>query len=63
MWEKCVHGSNDVQTKEHGRKLCAVSSHSWNSWNNFHEQAFELFIKIIFFIIFTIGFVSNFIKF
>jgi hypothetical protein len=52
-----------VQTKKHGRKLCVRSSCSWSSYNNFQEQAFGLFTKIIISLRSTIGFVSNFKQF
>jgi hypothetical protein len=52
--------ANGVQTKEHGRKLCVASSCSWSSWNNFHEQASGLFIKIVVPFRSTVGFISNF---
>jgi hypothetical protein len=52
--------ANGVQTKEHGGTLCVTTSHSWSSWNNFHEQSFGLFTKIVFPFIFTVEFVSNF---
>jgi hypothetical protein len=52
--------TNGVQTNEHARKLCAVSSCSWSSWNNFHEQAFGLFTKIIVPFKSNVGLVSNF---
>jgi hypothetical protein len=55
--------ANGVQTKEHGRKLCVANSHRWSSLNNFHEQAFRLFIKIVAPFRSTIGFVSNFKQF
>jgi hypothetical protein len=55
--------SNGVQTKKHGRKLCLASSHSWNSWNNFHERAFGLFIEIVIPLKSIVGFVSKFKKF
>ncbi len=52
--------TNGVQTKEHERKLCVVSNRSWSSWNNFHEQAFRLFIEIVVPFQSIVGFVSNF---
>jgi hypothetical protein len=49
--------------KKHGRKLCVASSCSWSLWNNFYEQAFGFFTKIIILLKSIIEFVSNFKQF
>jgi hypothetical protein len=62
VWKNVIHRSKWCANKEHGRKLCVTSSHSWSWWNNFHEQAFGLFIKIVIPVKSIIVFVSNFFK-